>query len=421
MLIAALERHLLYSRPDGHGGTVTYYYYDAVTWVVLALALAWVVWLLVRARVRARRMRRPPRRKDYGPLKRVVKLKRELSQTFLRPGFSANIHAVGVGLLGGHFGEHCIQVFVREAGAEMWEGAGAEPLPDLYRGVPVVLVEMPAAGFLSHALTDERARWDAFPGGIRGPQEIIVGGLSGANANLEGQSGTIGYFCTRRSILPRRKEVHLLSNSHVFADLRKAAVDEGDLIMHPSPGEAATGRPVGALVNFSALRFDGGTGDPNHVDAALAKLWEPQQHRPLIPFVGAVKGYVAGGEAEVGEQARKFGRTTGYTEGRVFSTHLDIWIRYDRTGQSAFFENQILIEPSAPSFTSFVAKGDSGSLVVDENQHALGLIFAGTSELPEPPAPTPNTNAAPPRRVEGYGVANPIAEVLDRLKIELVI
>lgn len=419
MFLAAIERHVLWKSPDG---LTTYYYYDAVTWVVAASALAWIVWLLLRASLRARRMRRPSRRADYGPLKRIVKLKHELSRTFLRPGFSANIHAVGVGLLGGHFGEYCIQVFVREANAEMWDGAGVERVPDLYRGVPVVLIEMDAAGFLSsEPMPSECAPWEDRPGGIREPREIIVGGLSGANTNLTGESGTIGYFCTRRSRLPRRREVHILSNSHVFADLRKAAVDEGDLIMHPSPGEAATGRPIGALVNFSALKFDGGPDEPNHVDAALAKLWEPQRHRPLIPFVGAVKGYVSKGEVEVGEAARKFGRTTGYTEGRVFSIYMDIWIRYDRTGQSAFFENQILIEPSPPDSSKFVAKGDSGSLVVDERQHALGLIFAGTSDVQQPRAPSPSTETVTPKRVEGYGVANPIGEVLDRLKIELVI
>src|ERR1051325_7514262 len=352
--------------------TETHIVLHTVTWVVAAVALAWVVWLLVRAALRARRLRRKPRRRDYGPLRQVVKFKREMSQSLLQAGFSANIHAVGVGLLGGYTGEYCIQVFVVDANAEMWNGAGAEPLPDLYRGVPVVLIEMPAAGFVSEASPPESAPWEGHAGDIRGQQGVIVGGLSGADAHLTGASGTIGYFCTRRSVLPRRKEVHMLSNSHVFADLRKSSVDEGDLIMHPSPGEAAPGRPVGALVNFSALKFDGGPGDANHVDAALAKLWEPMQHRPLIPFVGAVKGYVPKGETEVGEAARKFGRTTGYTEGRVFSTHLDIWIRYDRTGRSAYFENQILIEPSAPRFDVFLSKGDSGSLVVDENQNALG-------------------------------------------------
>ena len=416
MSIAALGEHVLYTRTDGRGGTAVYYYYDEYTWAVLALAVAWVVWLLARSYLRARALRRPPRRRDVGALKRILKVKRELSQTYLRPGFSRNIHAVGVGLLGGRAGEYCIQVFVADAGAEVWDGAGAEALPAAFRGFAVETFEMAQAVFLSGACSSEAPPWERFPGGIREPQEVLVGGVSGANTNLTGESGTIGYFCKRRSRLRRPTEVYLLSNCHVFADLRKSSVDAADLIVHPSPGEAATGRPVAALVNFPALKFNGSTYEPNHVDAALAKLSGPQKHAALIPFVGAVEGHVGKGEVEPGEPARKFGRTTGYTEGCVLSVCLDILIRYDRTGQTAYFEDQILIEPSQPH-TRFVATGDSGSLVVDECRHALGLIFAGTSDPPPTRAPT----APALKRVEGCGVANPIAEVLDRLKIDLLV
>jgi hypothetical protein len=139
-------------------------------------------------------------------------------------------------------------------------------------------------------------------------------------------------------------------------------------------------------------------------------------------LIGAVKGQVEKKDVEIGEAACKFGRTTGYTEGSIFSICLDIWIRYDRTGQSAFFQDQFLIEPAAPQFTKFVAKGDSGSLLVDAEQRALGLIFAGVSEAPAAALiPTNVEDPNPPKKIEGYGVANPISEVLDRMKIELVI
>jgi len=417
--IFALGQHILYTTTDGRGRVAVHYYYDAVTWVVLALTVAWVVWLLARPSLRARRLRRKPRRRDKRTLKRVANAKRKLSQIYLGLGFSANIHAVGVGLLGGRPGAYCIQVFVADAGAEMWAGAGAERPPATFRGVPVEIIETPAMVFMSEAASAETPPWERFTGGIREPQEVLVGGVSGANTNLSGESGTIGYFCTRRSRLRRPRDVYLLSNCHVFADLRKTRADEGDLIMHPSPGEAATGRPVAALVNFSALKFGGGTDDPNHVDAALAKLWGTQKHAPLIPFVGAVEGHVGKGEVELGEAARKCGRTTYYTEGRVLSINLDIRIGYDRTGQSAYFEDQILVEP-APPHARFVAPGDSGSLVLDEGRHAIGLVFAGTSGPRKPGAET-DPAANEPRRVEGCGVANPIAEVLDRMKIELVV
>jgi hypothetical protein len=399
-----------------------------MTWVAAVLVLVWLAWFLLSRYMRARALRRRPRRVNYRLLKRTRKIKRELSSQYLRPGFSNNIHAVGIGRLGG-VDDYCIQVFINNANGELWAGSGAATLPNSFRGVPLLPIEMPLAAFLSDEGAASLETTKKYPNGIRELQEVIVGGISGANTNLTGQSGTIGYFCTRKSKLPRRKEIHMLSNSHVFADLRRTKADDSDLIMQPSPGEPASNRPIGTLVNFSALKFDGDLSEPNHIDAAVARLWGPQPHKALIPLIGAVKGYVKTKDIEPGEVARKFGRTTGYTEGSVFSICLDIWIRYDRTGQSAFFQDQFLIEPSLPDFQKFVAKGDSGSLVVDADQHAIGLIFGGMSELPESLRVPPNIAGVAeteppidkPKRIEGYGVANPISEVLDGLRIELLI
>ena len=421
MGLLIFERHLIWSGPNADGGISFYYYYDAITWIVGGLALAWLTWVLVNRYLRARALRRPPRRANYRLLKRIVEIKSELSRRFLPLGVSNNIHAVGIGMIVGGDEQYCIQVFVSDANQELWAGSGATALPDSYRGVPVVLIEMPAAGFLSTG----PAAWEQFPNSIREHQEVIIGGISGANTNLTGQSGTIGYFCTRKSKFPRPKEIHLLSNSHVFADLQKAKVDDGDLIMQPSPGEPGANRPIGTLVNFSALKFEGDVNEPNHIDAAIAKLWAPHKHKALLPFIGAVKGYVAKKDIKVGEAARKCGRTTGYTEGHIFSIYLDIWIRYDRTRQSAFFQDQLLIEPASPWFQKFVAKGDSGSLLVDAEQHAIGLIFGGMSDAPAATQPLSNTTSMQaidkPQRISGYGVANPISDVLERLKIELLV
>ena len=421
---------------NADGTTTTYTYSHEITWIVVAVAVAWLTWYLVIRYRQAQALKRRPRRTDYKLLRRVVKIKSELSSRYLLSGFSNTIHAVGIGTLGGA-NDYCIQVFVDDPNEELWAGAGAATLPNSYLGVPLVLIEMPRAGFLSAAGLSPPATPDQsdtsqsnqYPDGIREHQEIIIGGISGANTNLTGQSGTIGYFCTRKSRLSRRKEIHLLSNSHVFADLRKTKVDDTDLIMQPSPGETASNRPIGMLVNFSTVKFEGAITEPNHVDAAIAKLWGPQRHNPVIPLIGAVKGHVVKRDIELGEAARKFGRTTGYTEGRIFSIYLDIWIRYDRTGQSAFFKNQFLIEPALPTFSKFVSKGDSGSLVVDASQYAIGLIFGGMSEAQEstrsPSKPDSISATGPakdkPQRIEGYGVANPISEVLDRLKIELLV
>ena len=414
MLLLVFARYLLWTRTNADGGTTSYYYDDAITWIVVGIALLVLIYFLVSYYRRARAFRRRTR-VNHGLLKRVIKRKRELSSRYLRPGFSNTIHAIGIGRLPGD-NRYCIQVFVSDANQQWAVAAGAMPLPATYRGIPVVMIEMPVAEFLAAAIDEPTVESLPHSNVMRERQEVILGGLSGANTNLTNESGTIGYFCTRKSKLSRRKEVHLLSNSHVFADLRRSNVDESDLIMQPSPGEATSTRPIGSLVNFSALRF-ADMDQPNHIDAAIARLWTPCAHKPVIPLIGAVKGYVRKADVEPGESARKFGRTTGYTEGHVFSIYLDIWIRYARTGQSAFFQNQFLIEPDSPEFTKFVEKGDSGSLLVDAKQNALGLIFGGMTKLPDS---LQKPAASDVKRIDSYGVANPISEVLDRLKIELL-
>jgi len=422
--LVLLGKHLIWSRTNPDGGTTSYYYDDRITWVVVTVVLFWIIWLAVRGYLRARALRRRSRATNQRQLRRVVRIKQELTSHYLRLGFSKNIHAIGVGKLS-LGGEYCIQFFVSDPNAEMWNGSGRATLAASYRGVPLTLIEMPIAGFLAAPSAQAEAQSHQSKKGIREHQEVIIGGISAANLNLTGESGTIGYFCTRRSKLPRRKEIHLLSNSHVFADLRKTEIDDGDLIMQPSPGEPAHNRPIASLVNFSRVVFAGDVKNPNHIDAAIARLWGPQPHRALIPLTGSVAGYVQKKDVEIGETVRKFGRTTGYTEGRIFSTYLDIWIRYDRTGASAFFQDQFLVEPAQPEFTQFVAKGDSGSLLVDSKQHAVGLIFGGMADLPETQPElrkVKNLSAASQlKRIESYGVANPISDVLDRLKIDLLV
>src|SRR5918997_4722507 len=135
MLLLIFERHLIWSRQNPDGSVSKLYYYDWVTWAVAALVVAWLAWLLIVRYRRARALRRTPRRRaDTRALKRVVRRKRELSERYLRPGFSANIHAVGVGLLGA---DYCIQVFASDPARELWPGAGAAAPPATYRGVPV--------------------------------------------------------------------------------------------------------------------------------------------------------------------------------------------------------------------------------------------------------------------------------------------
>ena len=70
----------------------------------------------------------------------------------------------------------------------------------------------------------------------------------------------------------------------------------------------------------------------------------------------------------------KLGRTTGLTHGEILATELDdLAVDYDIG--TATFDHQLEITglPDLP----FSDRGDSGSLVLDENMRAIGLVFCG--------------------------------------------
>jgi Peptidase family S64 len=359
-------------------------------------------------------------------LKRVIGVKEELAGKWLKKRKSARIHAIGVGYIDGTK-DYCVQVFVDGQG-QLLEDPPTDLLPAEYRNFPVVIYEMPRAEFMSDS-DDE----DFSPHRARVPHDILVGGISGANVNLSSDCGTLGYFFRPNFIdkavsLWQKKDIYLLSNSHVLADLSKAESDVGDLILQPSPGESSSGKSVAELQRVAPIIFGGDVEQPNFVDAAIAKIHQGQRYQAYIPKIGRVFDYLKKNHVELKSKCHKFGRTTGYTQGEIFSIHLSIWVKYSAKSAEAFFKDQFLIIPTDGS--SFVKKGDSGSLLVDKESKAVGLVFAGAEkrsslqfenvqeafDLEEMVANSGNHYP----KVENYGVANAVSDVMSELKIELI-
>src|SRR6185436_3636662 len=107
--------------------------------------------------------------------------------------------------------------------------------------------------------------------------------------------------------------------------------------------------------------------------------------------------------AFINQAVKKSGRTTGLTRSKVSGLNATISVAYDNecAGGAAFtktYSGQIVI---ANSGSSFLAGGDSGSLMVEDvttNPRAVGLLYAGSS-----------TSA----------IANPIGQVLTFLGTKL--
>jgi hypothetical protein len=161
-------------------------------------------------------------------------------------------------------------------------------------------------------------------------------------------------------------DVHILSNNHVLANENAGKV--GDNVLQP--GTYDGGRPdrdtIAQLAGFVPLKAD----EANLVDAAIATPVVRQDVAPEILHIGRIKGDA---EPAVDLAVRKSGRTTRYTEGHVTATDVTLRVMYSEG--FLMFADQFLVTGSRGAFSD---GGDSGSLIVDGENRAVGLLFAGS-------------------------------------------
>jgi hypothetical protein len=165
--------------------------------------------------------------------------------------------------------------------------------------------------------------------------------------------------------IPRK--YYVLSNNHVLANSNNARI--GDPILQPGPydGGRYPRDMIARLSRFVPIRFG---GPCNYVDAAIAEGEFHLLDREIY-WIGYVKGVRF--MTKPGEIVQKTGRTTNYTTGKVTSINATINVNYG-SGRVAKFCRQILT-------TNMSAGGDSGSLLCDLNENAVGLLFAGSSRV----------------------------------------
>jgi hypothetical protein len=192
----------------------------------------------------------------------------------------------------------------------------------------------------------------------------------------------------------------LLSNNHVFADLDndvQTRANAGDPIVQPGTldGGSCSTDVIGSLKRWIKFRMS----NDNEIDAAIASLNNESDALECMVEcdIGKVKGYRTLNEDDINLEVQKCGRTTGYTTGTVIDVDASIDVSYETltpsgpTTQNIRFINQILT-------TAMSDSGDSGSLILDMNEKAVGLLFAGSTTVT---------------------VANRIESVLNILNLEL--
>ena len=215
-------------------------------------------------------------------------------------------------------------------------------------------------------------------------------GVSGGNVNDISRrfccSGTLGSLV--RDTLGVQ---YILSNNHVLGLAGNATV--GDDVSQP--GRIDNNCQIATVV----ADFTVAPALSSGVDCAIAQLRPGLMNSTgAIEDIGTISSVVK--LPTVGLSVAKSGRTTGFTTGTISSINTTVSVKYPNScgannGPTFTFTNQVVINS-----TTFSAGGDSGSLIVSNNQchQPVALLFAGSSTAT---------------------IGNPISLVLTRLSASL--
>jgi hypothetical protein len=164
---------------------------------------------------------------------------------------------------------------------------------------------------------------------------------------------------------------YVLSNNHVLADQNRGS--PGDPVLQPGPADSGSGPRslIGVLDRFVPISFQ----RSNVVDCAVASLLPELEIYPgwTEALPGKLKGWLPVTDEDVGRTVVKVGRTTGKTYGTIRQVEVDrLPIHMDEAVAS--FSDQMEVAAEGGAFSK---GGDSGSVIVDEEGYARGLLFAG--------------------------------------------
>lgn len=108
----------------------------------------------------------------------------------------------------------------------------------------------------------------------------------------------------------------------------------------------------------------------NTIDAAVAKPSRADIINNEIFELGPVTGV---GELKAGMTVQKSGRSSGLTSGQITALSTSLKVEMGE-GEYGWFSDQVVSD-------CVVNPGDSGSLVLNEEKQAVGLVFAGSDRF----------------------------------------
>ena len=300
----------------------------------------------------------------------------------------------------------CIRVYVKHK-KDTNELSPAELIPPDINGVPTDVNVIPEFEF-----QDDTGNYRPIRGGSQISNRIVVLNEEGNGRMIH--RGTLGCI----AIDTTDDAPVILTNWHVIGDPGRA----GDKIYQPAPTAVPLvqlgdlpARPTDEVDKVGVLRRK---EISSTCDGAIAAIdvssccnccgiectneivgLSKDNHPPLNTIVGDEK-------ATGGMVVYKVGQSSGRTEGRVID---DNYPKFDikKDGTTYSFTNQIAIQHVNPN-KPFSVHGDSGSVIINEQNKIVGLLFASGKNVEVKGVVRPLVT-----------IANHISDVLTELKIRI--
>jgi len=189
-----------------------------------------------------------------------------------------------------------------------------------------------------------------------------IGGDSLGQGVLSGNSGTFG--CLVEDAAGNEK---LISCSHVLSVINSGNIGIDEIWQPSVKDKGRSSDRIGLLADYAPI-YIGGTV-PNTIDAAVA---DPDQAGDVIDGIKSL-GSISGTATNIPyrESVQKYGWKTNKTDGQIIYKTSFVQI-YPGIGD-ALFVDQLGIVGNKGDFSD---DGDSGSLVLNDINEAVGLIFA---------------------------------------------
>lgn len=182
--------------------------------------------------------------------------------------------------------------------------------------------------------------------------EELQGGITISSINAGNHGGTLGGIFKMKN----DNDNYLLTNAHVlkFGDCNNKLIVQKDGIPTNDKGKRCIGE-----IHWMV--------DNEEIDAGIVKLFKSQKISKKFTRCGKIN-FSNPSVAKINDIVKKCGRTTGFTKGKVRSINATVYY----ANGNRYFYNQIMT-------TCIADEGDSGSILVNENDNPIGLVFSKTN------------------------------------------